>query len=157
VQGRQGSRLVDAFAVTTVTGMVIAAVGMLVVNRLLPAGMDGKGDIERLAFWGIWLLALLHALWRSSAVLQLRLNPAWREQGWVIAALAVTAVLLNAITTGDHLLKTMITDTYWAVAGVDLSLLVTAGIAAWAARQLGKREKGAALAAATDMEGMSRD
>ncbi|MBA4195846.1 MAG: peptidase, partial [Comamonadaceae bacterium] len=68
--GGQGSRVVDALAVTTVTGMVIAAVGMLVVNRVLPADMVGKGsfgkdDLEKLAFWGIWVLAMLHAFVRS--------------------------------------------------------------------------------------------
>lgn len=72
----QGSRIVDALAVTTVTGMLIATIGMLVVNRLLPAELVGKGDWEKLAFWGIWLLALLHALWRSAPVAQARKNPA---------------------------------------------------------------------------------
>jgi hypothetical protein len=39
------------------------------------------------------------------------------------------------------LVKTVFTDTYWAVAGVDLSLLACAGIAVWAARQLARREQ----------------
>jgi hypothetical protein len=51
----------------------------------------------------------------------------------------VTAVILNWITTGDNLIKTIFTDTYWAVAGVDLSLLATAAIALWAARKLKQR------------------
>lgn len=140
--GGQGSRVVDALAVTTVTGMVIAAVGMLVVNRVLPADMAGKGDWEKLAFWGIWVLAMLHAFVRSGPVAQARMNPAWREQCWALAALSVAAVVLNALTTGDHLVKTVFTDTYWPVAGVDLSLLVTAGIAVWAARKLALRERG---------------
>ena len=139
--GGQGSRVVDALAVTTVTGMVIAAVGMLVVNRLLPADMAGKGDWEKLAFWGIWLLAMVHAFARSGPVAQARMNPAWREQCWTLAALCVAAVALNAVTTGDHLVRTVFIETYWAVAGVDLSLLVTAGLAVWAARQLGLRER----------------
>jgi uncharacterized iron-regulated membrane protein len=132
----QGSRVVDALAVTTVTGMVIAAVGMLVVNRVLPADLAGKGDWEKLAFWGIWVLAMLHAFVRSAPVAQARVNPAWREQCWAIAGLAVAAVMLNSITTGDHLVKTVFTETYWPVAGMDLSLLAAAGIAVWAARKL---------------------
>ncbi|MDX5410677.1 MAG: PepSY domain-containing protein [Thauera sp.] len=139
--GSQGSRIVDALAVTTVTGMVIAAIGMLVANRLLPADLAGKGDWEKLAFWGFWIVAMLHALLRSAPVAQARMNPAWREQCWAIAALGVLAVALNWITTGDHLAKTMFADPYWAVAGVDLSLLVTAGVAAWAARRLARRER----------------
>jgi uncharacterized iron-regulated membrane protein len=140
--GSVGSRVVDALAVATVTGMVIAAVGMLVVNRLLPADTAGKGDWERLAFWGFWVLALLHALARSGPVAQARLNPAWREQCWALAGLAVAAVGLNWAATGDHLMRTVFTHTYWPVAGVDLSLLAAAGIAAWSARKLALREQG---------------
>ncbi len=139
--GGLGSRLVDALAVSTVTGMMIAAVGMLVANRALPADLAGKGDWEKLAFWGFWLLAMLHAFMRSGPVAQARINPAWREQSWGLAVLAVAAVILNAISTGDHLLKTVITDPYWPVAGVDLSLLATAAIAIWAARHLALRER----------------
>lgn len=145
--GTQGSRIVDAMAVTTVTGMLIAATGMLVANRLLPADLAGKGDWEKAAFFGVWALALLHALVRSAPVAQARLNPAWREQCWALAALALAAVGLNWATTGDHLVKTMFTETYWAVAGVDLSLLASAGIAVWAARQLALRERHGARAA----------
>jgi uncharacterized iron-regulated membrane protein len=139
--GGQGSRVADALAVTTVTGMVIAATGMLVANRLLPADLAGKGDWEKAAFFGVWALAMLHAFVRSAPVAQARVNPAWREQCWTIAALAVAAVLLNGLTTGDHLVKTVFTDTYWAVAGVDLSLLVSAGIAVAVARLLARREQ----------------
>ncbi|MEW5966298.1 MAG: PepSY-associated TM helix domain-containing protein [Pseudomonadota bacterium] len=138
--GSQGSRVVDALAVTTVTGMVIAAVGMLVVNRLLPADLVGKGDWEKLAFWGFWIVALGHALVRSAPVTQARMNPAWREQCGVLAGLSVAAVVLNWITTGDHLVKTLFTDPYWPVAGVDLSLLATAGVAIWATRRLARQE-----------------
>lgn len=146
--GGQGSRVVDALAVTTVTGMVIAATGMLVANRLLPPDLAGKGDWEKTAFFGLWALALAHALVRSAPVAQARLNPAWREQCWAIAALAVAAVVLNAITTGDHLVKTVFTETYWAVAGVDLSLLASAALTGWAARQLARREQAATRAPA---------
>jgi uncharacterized iron-regulated membrane protein len=139
--GGQGSRVVDALAVTTVTGMVIATVSMLVANRLLPADLAGKGDWEKLAFWGIWVLAMLHAFVRSGPVARARINPAWREQCWAIAGLTVAAVLLNWITTGDHLVQTVLTDTYWPVAGVDLSLLASAAVAVWAARKLAERER----------------
>ncbi|MBK1674981.1 peptidase [Ectothiorhodospira shaposhnikovii] len=134
--GSQGSRIVDALAVTTVTGMLIATIGMLVVNRVLPADLVGKGDWEKLAFWGFWLLALLHALWRSAPVAMAARNPAWAEQCRVLAALAFLAVATNWLTTGDHLLKTVFIDTYWPVAGLDLSLLVGALIAAWAGGRL---------------------
>ena len=137
-QGSQGVRVVDTLAVASVTGMVLAALGILVANRLLPADLSARGDWERYAFWGTWVLALLHAACRSAPVAQGLPNPAWREQCRAIAAMAVSAVLLNWITTGDHLLRT-IAARYWPVAGFDLSLLVVAAIAVVAARRLKHR------------------
>ncbi|MBO9715657.1 MAG: PepSY domain-containing protein [Pseudoxanthomonas sp.] len=146
LHGRQGARVVDALAVAMVTGMVLAVTGILVANRLLPEDLPARGDWERYAFWGSWLLALLHAAWRSAPVALGRANPAWREQCWAIAAMAVVAVLSNWFTTGDHLLRTLSAG-YWPVAGVDLALLSSAAIAAFAARALGRR-------AASDATGM---
>lgn len=135
-RGLQGSRLVDALAVASVTGMVLAAVAMLVANRLLPEAMTGKGEWEKAVFLGAWALSLLHGLWRSAPVARALRNPAWAEQCWLLALLAVAAVLLNWVSTGDHLLKTVLTDPYWPVAGVDLSLLASAAVAVFAARKL---------------------
>ncbi len=138
-KGLVGSRVVDALAVTTVTGMVVASIAMLVANRLLPADLPLRGDWEERAFWAAWVLALAHAFWRSAPVALARIAPAWREQCWAIAGLAVAAVLLNWATTGDHLLKTLGAG-YWPVAGLDLTLLVVAGLALYAARRLQQRE-----------------
>lgn len=135
----QGARMVDALAVTTVTGMLIAAFAMLVANRLLPADLSGKGEWEIRVFWGAWILALAHAAWRSAPVSKARFNPAWYEQAWAAAALAILAVLLNWISTGDNLIKTIFTDTYWPVAGVDLSLIAAATLCVVAARKLKQR------------------
>lgn len=139
--GTPGSRLVDALAVFAVTGMVAAAIAMLVANRLLPAELADKGRWEQNLFWTAWIAAGVHAWLRSGPVAEARINPAWREQCWAIAVLAVAAVVLNALTTGDHLLKTLFTAPYWPVAGLDLSLLAAAGLALLAARRLGRRER----------------
>ncbi len=133
--GSGGIRWVDALAVTTVTGMLIATATILVANRLLPGDLPQRGDWEERVFWMAWLAAFLHAAWRSAPVAQARFSPAWREQCWVIAALCVAAPLLNWLTTGDHLLKTM-ADGYWPVAGLDLVLLTTAALAVYGARRL---------------------
>jgi len=130
--GGQGSRIVDALAVSTVTGMLIATLGILIANRLLPealpAGWPPRGDLEEYLFWAAWALAMLHAFVRSAPVAQGRINPAWRDQCCAVAAMAVAAVLLNWVTTGDHLLKT-IGRGYWPVAGVDLFMLTAALLA----------------------------
>jgi len=141
-QGRQGSRIVDALAVTTVTGMLIATCTILIANRLLPvslpSGWPPRGDLEQYLFWAGWVAAMAHAFWRSAPVASGQPNLAWREQCWAVAAMAVLAVGLNWITTGDHLLKT-VGEAYWPVAGVDLSLLVCAALAVVAARKLALR------------------
>lgn len=139
-QGTSGARWVDALAVTTVTGMLIATAAMLVGNRLLPADLPLRGDWEERVFWCAWLLAFVHAVWRTAPVLQARIAPAWREQCWAVAALAMAAVALNWLTTGDHLFKT-VAEGYWPVAGVDLVLLGSAALALLAARKLGRRER----------------
>ena len=133
-------RGVDALAVTAVTGMVIAALAILVANRLLPADLAHRGDWEKGAFWCAWLLALAHAALRSAPVHPARIAPAWREQCWAVAALAVAAALLNWITTGDHL-ATTIAAGYWPVAGLDLALLVSAAAALLAALRLQRKER----------------
>lgn len=143
-QGRQGARVVDALAVATVTGMVLAALGILIANRLLPEAMVGRDTWERYAFWGTWVVALLHAAIRSAPVARGLPNPAWREQTWAIAVAALAAVLLNWITTGDHLGRTLAVG-YWPVAGVDLSLLAVAAIAFGAARRLSRPAVSAAV------------
>ena len=142
-QGLGGSRWVDALAVTTVTGMVVATFTILVANRLLPTDLEHRGSWEEGAFWVAWLLTLAHAAWRSNAVSRARVSPAWREQCWMIVGMALVAVFLNATTTGDNLINTIIRG-YWAVAGLDLALLVSALIATKAALILKRKEEGLA-------------
>ncbi len=137
-QGLRGARWVDGFAVSAVTGMLVAALAMLVANRLLPADLPGRGDWEQYAFWAAWALALAHGLWRTAPVAQARIAPAWAEQCLAVAVLAVAAVLLNWVTTGDHLGRTLAAG-YWPVAGVDLFLLGAAAMAFLAARALRRR------------------
>ena len=138
--GHAGSRWVDALAVTTVTGMVVATLSILVVNRLLPENLPQRDLWEMSTFWLVWILTLVHAAWRSSALREARMSKAWPEQCWTIASLALSAAVLNAVTTGDHLGRTLSAG-YWPVAGVDLMLLATAGIAAVAARKLQARAR----------------
>lgn len=115
---------------------------MLVANRLLPEALPAdwppRGDLVRYVFWAGWVLALVHAFVRGVPVSRGQINPAWREQCAAVAVLAFLAVLLNAFTTRDHLLKTL-AALYWPVAGMDLCLLATAALAVVAVRKLGGR------------------
>jgi uncharacterized iron-regulated membrane protein len=143
-RGSSGARWADALAVTAVTGMLVATLALLVSNRLLPAELAQRGDWEQRIFWMTWLVVFAHAWWRSAPVLQARIAPAWAEQCWAIAALAVLAVLMNWITTGDHLLRT-IGNGYWPVAGIDLTLLASAALAVLAAVRLRRRARSAQI------------
>jgi len=139
-EGAGSSRWVDALAVTTVTGMLIATASILVANRLLPEGLADRGTWEETVFWLAWLAAMAHAFWRTAPVRAAKLAPAWAEQCWVVALLAVTAVLLNWATTDDHLLATLGRG-YWPVAGFDLALLTVSGIAIAVAVRLRRRAR----------------
>lgn len=144
-KGSRGSRLnvglMNAMSAGAVTGLIAATGAFFLANRFLDGRAQWQGmasrEIEVNVFFGIWALCALHAvamaLWRRRD----GYLGAWAQQCWLIAALALAAMGLNWLTTGDHLLKTVFTDPYWPVAGMDLSLLATAGLAAWAARKLG--------------------
>jgi len=121
-------RLVEALAVASTTGLMAASLGFLCANRLLPQGIhwgaSNRAGLEMLVFFALWSISLGHALGRGVA--------AWRDQAWAMAALALAAALLNAITTDAYARLT----TPWAVWGVDAVLLLCAAAAACAARRL---------------------
>jgi uncharacterized iron-regulated membrane protein len=149
LSGVGGARWVDAIAVTAVTGSVVATLSMLVGNRLLPLELRDRGAWEERVFWLSWLVAAAHAAWRSAPVRDARLAPSWREQSLAIAGLALAAVGLNWVTTGDHLARTL-GEPYWPVAGFDLALVAAAFVAVLAARALGRLERAQATLELTD-------
>lgn len=149
-----GVRVVEALTIGGITGIIVATLAFFVANRLLPLGIAGRAEWEMWVFYLIWIATFAHA-W-------LRRGPAWREQTVIIAALAVLAVALNALTTGDHLPRTL-AQGRWAVAGMDLMLLAAAIVAAWVARRMYARAKSvkksqpAAFAARDSAESVSRE
>ena len=123
--GLAGVRLVEGLAVGSVSGIVAATLAFFVVNRLLPpaasAGGIERADLEVWAFYMVWLGSFAHA-W-------LRPRRAWQEQCIAIALLAIAAVILNWVTTGDALWRSLSQQTLWPVAGMDLALLWGAVVA----------------------------
>lgn len=135
-RGLRSVAIVEGLTTGSVTGIVIATLAFFVVNRLLPLGATFFGQdraaLEIWTFYLVWLATFGHA-W-------LRPEWAWRAQCAAIAALAVVAVLLNWITTGDHLARSLGHHHLWPIAGMDLMLLAGAAIAALAAIRLKNRD-----------------
>lgn len=126
-----GYRTVEALTIGGVTGIIAATGAFFVANRMIPADalpmLGERADAEVQVFWLVWLIAFFHA-----GILRGR---AWAQQAAAIAALAIAAVVLNAVTTGDHLWAAIVAGRS-AVAGMDLMLLIAGGIAACAAIRL---------------------
>lgn len=131
-QGLTTYRWVNGLAVASVTGLLVATLAMLVFNRVLPTVVPYRASWEVMGFFTVWIATLAHAWWR---VRDDNLSLIWREQLWLTAVLALCAVGLNGMTTGDFLPITLFKE-QWAVAGVDGMLLLTAAIATVAYRQL---------------------
>ena len=134
-QGLAGVRIVGGLTVGSVSGIVIATLVFFVANRILPLGASFAGQdraaLEVWAFYLVWLATFAHAWARPGR--------AWREQCWAIAGLAVLAVVLNAATTGDHLVRSLAHRHLWPVAGMDLMLLAGAAVALLTALRLARR------------------
>ncbi len=135
-----GVRVVEALTIGSVSGIVIATLAFFIANRVLPLGAEFAGfqraELEMWVFYLVWLATFGHAAWRRADPAAEFARRGWREQCWAIAALAVLAAALNAATTGHHLGYTL-TSGSRAVAGMDLMLLLTAGVAIVVAQRLG--------------------
>jgi uncharacterized iron-regulated membrane protein len=133
--GLRGVRVVEGLTLGSVTGILIATLAFFVANRLLPLGAtfldQDRAALEIWTFYLIWLATFVHA-W-------LRPGRAWIEQCWALSGLALAAVLLNWLTTGDHLVRSLAHRHLWAIAGMDLLLLLGVGLAALTAIRLQRR------------------
>ncbi|MBL8551613.1 MAG: PepSY domain-containing protein [Hyphomonadaceae bacterium] len=126
-------RVVEGLTIGAVTGVVLATAAFLIANRVLPLHVENRARIEVWAFFLVWAATFLHAWLRPSR--------AWSEQCWAIAVAGATAFVLNWITTGDHLVRT-VSEANWPVAGVDCALLTGSAVAIWTALALGRSPAG---------------
>lgn len=134
-QGRTGVGLVEVIASSLITGLPLATLSMLAANRLLPETLAQRASWEVWLFFVAWIAATLHALLAVCRCAELRAP--WRSQCAAIALLALATWLLNGITTGDYLWRTL-SQGQWAIAGVDGVLLLTGCLAASAWLRLGR-------------------
>ena len=124
LEGKISSRIVEGLAVASITGVIIATLAFFVANRLLPAGAGlmhiGRAELEVWIFFIVWAGTAIHAGLRNKTNLL-----AWIEQCRGIVCLSLLAVILNWLTTGDHLL-TSLSQGFWAIVGMDIMLLLGA-------------------------------
>ncbi len=127
-------RVVRAISTASITGIILASVGFLIANRLIPKNINldaiHRHELEIWTFFFIWALTFVHAVVREKS--------AWREQCFAIAIASVSAVALNWVTTGDHLLLTL-GRSMWSIAIMDSVILVCAATALWSGLRLQRR------------------
>jgi uncharacterized iron-regulated membrane protein len=140
-QGLVGVRVVEALSVGSVLGILLGTLAFFVANRVLPADLSiagaSRASLEAWVFYLVWLSSFVHAAWRRRSALQ--------EQCHALGALALGALILNGLTTGDHLGRTLSRGS-WSVAGMDL-LLLLGGLLAFAVARRLRSQRGAEVAA----------
>lgn len=114
-------RLIEILNIAAITGLAIACIGYFWANRLIEADIAGRADLEVRAFFMLWILGLVHAAARPR-------RKAWMEQLAGIAMLCLLLPVLNAVTTGDHVIA-QIGRGDWRNAGVEL-VAIAFGLAA---------------------------
>lgn len=129
----RGFRVAERLNVAVIAGLPIAIAVFLLSNRLLPADLAGRAQMEVYAFFGGWLAAAAHAMLR-------RLDRVWIEQCAAIAALAFCTPLASALTTGTGLQHTLLAGDGQR-AGVDLALIAAGVFAAVITRYLHRRPR----------------
>lgn len=117
-QGRTplGHHLVESLNIATLVGLPLAIGVYLWANRLLPAGLAGRGDWEINALFGAWALCLLHPL------LLRNYRRAWLQQLLLCGVLLLTAPLAGVIG-GGHLFSHL-GDRHGLLLATDLTLMV---------------------------------
>ncbi|WP_175652468.1 PepSY-associated TM helix domain-containing protein [Pseudomonas sp. Marseille-P9899] len=121
-------RLVEVLNIASMSGLILGIAGFFWANRLLPVALEGRSGWEVNAFFGVWLLGLLHALLRPG-------RKAWGEQ-LALAALAWGGLpLLNGLTT-DAGLNHSLAAGDWGMAGFDLTALGCGLFFAWTASKM---------------------
>jgi hypothetical protein len=126
-----GHRLVHALNVGTVAGLPIAVACYLLANRLLPAAMPARSDVEVQAFFAGWLLTALPALFLAP------------RRAWIIALATAAAgflavPIIDGVTTDHHLFASLKEGDTVFVAFDTISFCVAAGFG-FAAYALTKR------------------
>ena len=138
-------QIIEALNVAGIVGLGLSCVAYLWINRLLPLGIEARAAWEIRLFFAVWLLTLVHASLRPPM-------RAWREQLAAAAVLCLGLPLVNALSTGDHLLAALLRGDGES-AGVELASLAFGAMFALAWMRLGARLRTSAGAAGRQAPG----
>ncbi|MFZ5957967.1 PepSY-associated TM helix domain-containing protein [Pseudomonas sp. QL9] len=131
-RGSRGLVLVRMLNGAVCGGLPLASLGLLAASRLLPAELPLRDRWEATSFVVVWLLALLHAVWRQGS------GCLAREQFAAAAVLALGLPLLGLFGPEAGRLGNSLARGDWMLAGVDLALLASGLIFAALAWRLGR-------------------
>ncbi|MDF3937190.1 PepSY-associated TM helix domain-containing protein [Pseudomonas citronellolis] len=131
-RGSAGLALVRTLNAAVCGGLPLASLGLLAASRLLPVDLAQRGRWEATSFVAVWLLALLHALWRQGS------GRVAREQAIGAAVLALGLPLLGLFGPEPGRLTNSLARGDWMLAGVDFALLFTGLLCAALAWRLGR-------------------
>lgn len=110
-----GHRLVEILNASGIAGLMLAVVGYFWLNRLLPAGLGTRSDVEIQGFFLLWLATFVYAMFRSH-------RQAWLELLAISALAWLLLPVLNGVTGGLALPSSLMLGV-WSVAGMDLCAL----------------------------------
>ncbi|WP_144634005.1 PepSY-associated TM helix domain-containing protein [Bordetella genomosp. 13] len=130
-----GQRLVQVVNAGILGGVPLAVAVYFWMNRLAPAGLAERADLEARGFFIAWGLCLAWAAIRPY-------RHAWRLPLALAALLLAGLPVLNAETGGLGLIDSM-SHGQWAVAAFDLYALGVAALLGWVAWRTGRARVGA--------------
>ena len=130
---------VRALNASVFAGLPLASLALLWGNRLIPATFAERAVAEGWVFVGVWLLAVLWAFLSRHQSRRLL-----REQLLLGAVLALGLPIINALTTDGHLIASLGRGD-WALASVDLFMIVAGLVCAACAWRLNATPAAAAV------------
>ncbi len=128
-----GLKLVNVLNISVICGLPLASAVFLYANRLLSVDLSDRAQREVDSFFITIAVIACIAIW--DAVRNQQSLARWRQ--WLmLTAFAFGAVpLLNAVTSGQHLVGNIVAG-QWTLAGVDIACLLFALIAGFAAKRV---------------------
>jgi uncharacterized iron-regulated membrane protein len=121
-------RVIEVLNIASISGLGLACIGFFWGNRLIPLGINARPEWEIAAFFGLWLLTLVHAARRPA-------TRAWIEQLLAIALLCLALPLLNWLVVGEHVVSYLQRGD-GERASVELVAIAFGLLSVWTARRL---------------------